>query len=96
MGQIKWTEKSVTSLYSIYEYIAKDSKVYASRFVTSLIKATGVLKSQPLIGRIVPEFDNNAVREIIYRNYRIVYRVTNDSDVDILVVFHGKKEFSDI
>jgi len=94
MGQVRWTQKSVKSLYSIYEYIAKDSKVYASRFIASLIKATDVLHAQPLIGRIVPEFENSAIREIIYRNYRIVYRVVNDTDSEILVVFHGMKELS--
>jgi toxin ParE1/3/4 len=94
MGEVRWTQKSVTCLYSIHEYIAKDSKVYASRFINSLIKATDVLHTQPLIGRIVPEFENSAIREIIYRNYRIVYRVVNDTDAEILVVFHGMKELS--
>ena len=44
MGQIRWTEKASSHLHAIYEYIAQDSKVYASRFTKSLIKATSKLE----------------------------------------------------
>lgn len=37
MGKIKWTEKASNHLQTIYDYIAKDSKIYAGRFIRSLI-----------------------------------------------------------
>lgn len=40
MGKIKWTEKASSHLQIIHDYIAKDSKTYATRFVISLINAT--------------------------------------------------------
>jgi len=38
----------------------------------------------------VPEVNNRAIRELIYGNYRIVYRV-KDKRVSILTVCHGKQ-----
>jgi addiction module RelE/StbE family toxin len=92
MGKIKWTEKSNSHLQAIYDYIARDSKTYAIRFIRSLIKATIKLETMPRIGRIVPEFENYGLREVIYQNYRIVYRIT-DEDVEILAVLHCSREF---
>lgn len=92
MGKIKWTEKASTHLHAIHEYIAKDSKTYATRFIRSLITATEKLERMPRCGRIVPELESYGFREAIYRNYRIVYRLTDDDIVEILAVVHGARE----
>lgn len=93
MGEIRWTEKASNHLQSIHDYIARDSKIYATRFVKSLIKATGKLEAMPYCGRIVPELESYGFREVIYQNYRIVYRIIESSkDVEIVGVVHGARE----
>ena len=96
MGEIKWTEKSSSHLQAIHEYIAKDSKTYATRFIKSLIKATEKLELMPLCGRIVPELEAYGFREVIYRNYRIVYRLTGGDTIEILAVVHGAREIEKV
>lgn len=94
MGKIRWTEKASSHLQSIHEYIASDSQVYATRFIKSLIKATDRLKEMPYCGRIVPELESYGFREVIFKDYRIVYRVLDNSDdVEILAVLHSALEF---
>jgi plasmid stabilization system protein ParE len=93
MGQIKWTEKASSHLQAILEYIAKDSKVYAIRFVKSLIASTKKLETMPRCGRIIPELEEQGLREIIYRNYRIAYRIRENDDIEILAVIHGARDF---
>lgn len=44
----------------------------------------------PRIGRVVPEFDDPAIRELIVQKYRIIYRVT-DHSVTIAAVIHGAR-----
>ena len=36
--EVKWTSRSELNLFSIFQYIAQDSEIYAERFVTRLIK----------------------------------------------------------
>jgi len=62
MGQIKWTEKASSHLQAILEYIAKDSKVYAIRFVKSLIASIKKLETMPRCGRIIPELEEQGLR----------------------------------
>ncbi len=93
MGEIKWTEKASNHLKAIYEYIAKDSRVYAKRYVESLIASTKKLKRMPECGRSVPEFEDYPFREIIYRNHRIVYRIHGvEEHIEILAVIHGAQD----
>ena len=91
MGKVIWTAKAVSHLESIYNYIAHDSHVYASRFIKALISQTKIIETFPISGRIVPEFSDKFIREIIYNNYRIVYRIKDSSNPEILAVMHGSQ-----
>ncbi len=90
MVEIKWTNKSINNLKNIFEYIAQDSKKYASLQVKKIKERTKKLKIQPLSGRIVPEFDDLNIRELIDGNYRIVYMIS-EQNVFILTVHHSAK-----
>ncbi len=93
MGKIKWTEKVSSNLQTIYEYIAKDSQIYATRFIKSLIAATKKLETMSRCGRVVPELKSYGFREVIYRNYRIIYRVVGiNDDIEILAVLHTARD----
>ncbi|MBN2384921.1 type II toxin-antitoxin system RelE/ParE family toxin [bacterium] len=92
MGSIRWTEKASSHLQAIHEYIAVDSKTYATRFIKALIKSATSLEHMPLCGRIVPEFNDENIREKFHYNYRIIYRTLTKGDVEILAVVHGARE----
>ncbi len=93
MGKIEWTEKASSHLRDIFYYISKDSKLYAARYIKRLVHATGKLESMPRCGRIVPELDDIRFREVIFGNYRIVYRIVGaDNDIEVLAVVHGARD----
>lgn len=74
----------------ITEFISQNSPLYAPAFVQKIISSVERLADFPLSGRIVPEFNNKDIREIIFHNYRIVYRL-KDNKVEIALVTHGAK-----
>ncbi|MDD2951985.1 MAG: type II toxin-antitoxin system RelE/ParE family toxin [Parabacteroides sp.] len=93
MVEVKWTDFAIQNLNEIGDYIEKESYTsYASRVVSGLFAAVDVLERFPLAGRMVPEFQDTAIRELIRMNhYRIVYRVVNESRIDILTVHHSAR-----
>jgi plasmid stabilization system protein ParE len=93
MGEIKWTEKSSSNLQAIFDYIDKNSKFYAARFIKSLVASTKKLEAMPRCGRMIPELEEQGLREIIFRNYRIAYRIKKNDAVEILAVIHGARDF---
>lgn len=91
MVQINWTFQAKNDLKDIAEYISKDSKIYAKRQVSKIKKRTVILKSQAYSGREVPEVQNDTIRELIEGNYRIIYKIINDNQIDILTIHHSAR-----
>jgi len=91
MVKIVWTELSTKDLEEIFDYIAKDSKRYASITVNKIYNRAQDIIYNPNIGRIVPETNVDAIREVISGNYRIVYKIISEFQVDILRVYHSAR-----
>jgi toxin ParE1/3/4 len=90
--QIRWSPRAAANFEEICDYIAKDSQYYAAHFakrVNALIKA---IPQFPSSGRIVPEYKDETLREKIYENYRIVYRIRSEF-IEIVAICHGAKIF---
>jgi len=95
MVKIVWTDKAIDDLDDIGHYIAIDSEKYAKIVVNRLFKAVDMLERHPRIGRVVPEFSNENIRELINGNYRIVYTIKNQFQIDILTVHHSARLLND-
>jgi toxin ParE1/3/4 len=60
------------------------------RFGRFLIQHTKNLGRFPERGRIVPEFKDDTIREIIFRAYRVVYRVNHDQQsIEVIRFWHA-------
>jgi toxin ParE1/3/4 len=93
MVRIVWTDLSVSDLKDIVDYISEDSTRYASLMANRIYKKVQILVSNPSLGRIVPEINDNTVRELIEGNYRIIYRIKTENQIDILRVYHSARLF---
>ena len=65
MVEIIWTTFALEDLQSVYDYIALDSPTYAIRFIDKLVERVDILIDHPEAGRIVPEFEDELIRELI-------------------------------
>jgi toxin ParE1/3/4 len=88
--KVAWTRRSILRLRQILEYIARDQPDNSSRFVNHLIERGDSVGELPLRGRIVPEYDDESIREVFEGDYRIIYRIRSER-VDILTVRHGSQ-----
>ena len=74
MATIRWTDKAVSDIEDIYDYIATDSPFYAKHQVEKFLTAVKKLLDFPSSGRQIPEFPDLPHREILISPYRIIYR----------------------
>jgi toxin ParE1/3/4 len=91
MVEIIWTPFALEDLQSIYDYIAKDSPYYANRFIDKLVDRVDILIDLPEAGRIVPEFENELIRELIEGSYRIIYKINSINEIGIVRVHHSAR-----
>ena len=86
-----WTDEARERLWEIEEFIARDSAERAATFIDTLIDHTEeILPDNPMAGRVVPEAGNPAIRELIFKGYRIVYHLIG-TQVVVLSVFEGHR-----
>ena len=90
---VRWTEPALGDMENIRDYIAQDSPENANRFIEQLFDAAAELYGLPHRGRQVPESDRDDVRELIHKEYRIIYRV-KPHEVDVLAVVHGSRDLN--
>jgi toxin ParE1/3/4 len=90
-NKITWSNRAINELEAIFEYIARDSKDNASSTAENIKEQVKRLNVFPESGRIVPEIGNPNIREIIYKSYRIVYRIESINIV-ILTVRHAARK----
>jgi len=88
--KILWSPLAVDRASEIAEYIAQDNPDAAESWINTVFEKVEHLKEFPESGRIVPETDNMTIRELIYGNYRIIYRV-EEKKLSVLTVRHGKQ-----
>jgi addiction module RelE/StbE family toxin len=90
-----WSPQAIEDIQAIAEYIARDSTVYAETTVEQIFQAPERLMQFPKLGRVVPEKNDESIREIFVFQYRIIYEVLV-SEIHVLTVVHGKRIIEDL
>jgi addiction module RelE/StbE family toxin len=88
-----WTEQARDDLLTIRTYISSDSTHYADLMIDRLLATADQIAAFPKSGRVVPEWNNPAIREIIRPPYRVVYRIVSADTVHVLTVHHSARQF---
>ncbi|MGJ5674523.1 MAG: type II toxin-antitoxin system RelE/ParE family toxin [Nostochopsis sp.] len=88
--QVEWSPKALDDVEAIATYIDRDSASYAATVVKKILDITTSLSKEPFSGRIVPEFGNDNIRELLAYSYRIIYHIQGDI-VTVAAVIYGKK-----
>ena len=73
MAEIIWSDIAKEHLKEIDSYISTGAPVYSIIFIDKLIASVEKLERFPKLGRTVPEFEREDVREVFFHKYRIVY-----------------------
>jgi len=83
--RIVWSPLAIDRASEIANYIAQDKPSAAEKWINTVFSKGEQLKSSPEIGRIVPEISDSQFRELIYGNYRIIYRIEK-KQISILTI----------
>ncbi|HFD31705.1 MAG TPA: type II toxin-antitoxin system RelE/ParE family toxin [Gammaproteobacteria bacterium] len=88
--KIIWSPLAVERTSEIAEYISIDNPSAAVAWVEKLFEKVDLLKLSPETGRKVPEISRKEIKEILFGNYRIIYRIEK-TKISILTIRHGKQ-----
>jgi toxin ParE1/3/4 len=88
------SQPAIDDLKEIVSYIAQHNPDAARRIGDGLISRARLLTNFPEMGRRAPEIASTSVREIVFRSYRIFYRVKpKEKVVEIIRFWHAARGF---
>ena len=93
--KVVWSPEATEDLESIVNYIARGSEYYARAVVTKILEIAGNIKDFPSKGRIVPEFEQENIRECFVYSYRLIYKI-EIQNILVVAVIHGKRLIENI
>lgn len=90
MARIVWSRVARDDLKAIISHIGADSPAYAKSFGLRLRERLAQLEAFPQSGRLVPEDSTQTYRELIFGNYRVIYR-HDQGTVTVVTIIHGSR-----
>ena len=91
--EVIWAESARDALDAVIGYIAHDSQQGAVQVLDEALRSAASLASFAERGRVVPELNDPAVREVFVYKYRLQYEV-GDARVLIVAFLHGARDFA--
>lgn len=90
--EISISNRAQINIENIIDFSLKISTNYANRIVNEIYSTIYSIKDAPYIGRYVPEILDKHYRERIFKNYRIIYVISEkDNTIFIRYIISGKQ-----
>lgn len=90
--RVQWASPATADLLEAVAFIRREQPAAARRLYVEIERRTKLLGTHPTLGRIVPEFENRYLRELIVPPFRILYRLLpQDRRIEVLAVVHGSR-----
>jgi toxin ParE1/3/4 len=78
LADVFWSVDAINDLEAVQRLLSESSPSFASIYVKRLARAVDGLETSPRSGRKVVELGREDVREVIFQNYRLLYRLDRD------------------
>ena len=88
--KVQWAPLAIDRVAEIAAYIAEDNPVAAEKWIRDAFARIEQLGRFPKSGRRIPETPRKDIRELVWGNYRIIYRA-EAGQISILTVRHMKQ-----
>ncbi|XOV78279.1 MAG: type II toxin-antitoxin system RelE/ParE family toxin [Aestuariibacter sp.] len=90
--KVVWSPLALDKVSAIAEFISLDKPSAAIDWANRVFDLAEDIGSQPEMGREVPELIGKGYREIIFGNYRIIYKISDT--VQILTVRNCRQQLN--
>jgi plasmid stabilization system protein ParE len=93
--RVEWSEPALDELEAALEYIAFDQPAAARALWQQARTATRSLRRYPMKGRMVPEYQDPAIRELIVGPFRLIYTTEVPGIATILAAVRSERLLPD-
>ncbi len=84
--KVIWTNQAFEDILKIESYLSIFSSNYAHSFSSMMIEKGNSLSSFPKRGRVIAELNRDDFRELIVKEYRLMYHILDTQRVEIIAI----------
>ena len=88
---VRWTDSALDDLDEALGFIADDNPTAAGNLGRKVKRLVRTLKTYPLKGRVVPEYEDPTIRELIVAPFRIIYTTKVPGSVYIVATIRAER-----
>jgi toxin ParE1/3/4 len=88
--KVQWAPLAIERVAEIAAYIAEDNPTASEKWIRNAFARVGQLGRFPKSGRPIPETPRADIRELVWGNFRIIYRL-DPGQISILTIRHIKQ-----
>jgi plasmid stabilization system protein ParE len=88
---IHWSDAALLDIDDVCIYVSQQKPENAEIMAEKIEKAVEGLLYDPYIGRKIPEYNQEHLRERIVDGFRILYRLTPEA-IEIIAIFSGRNK----
>ena len=90
--KVRLTDEAQRQLRAIHAYLAAEATAaLADTIIDRITRRAMQIADLPWAGRQIPEYPMEALREVLLRPYRIVYRI-RPREIEIIAVMHYRQQ----
>lgn len=89
------TEAAKADLIEIGDFICIHSPKRAASFISELLDRCNTLRDMPRAFPLVPRYEQHGVRRLVYRDYLIFYRFSEER-VEIIHILNGARDYESL
>ena len=86
--KIVFSSQAKADLAEIVNFIAYDKPQAARKWATGIRQSVSKQSDFPKMGRTVPEFSEETIRELIKGQYRVLYKIDDKKNTIVIVTIH--------
>ena len=87
---LHWTNKALSDLLRLYDFLVNINTSAATRTVQTLVSAPSRLLTHPRMGESLEEFRPREVRRLLIADYEIPYEI-QASSIYVLRIWHTRE-----
>lgn len=88
---LSFSKSAIEDLQNIKEYYqGQGIPQIGQDFIASIVEHVETLASHPDIGRVVPEFNDDSIRELIHSPFRVIY-LRETQSIKIIRVWRSER-----
>lgn len=91
---LHWSPRARANFLEIFFFLENENPPSANKFALNISTRLNNLRQFPLMGRMVPEYEDPTLRELLWKSFRIVYQYRQENLIELVAIVPSRRKLT--